>query len=173
MPSGFVVNSLAESRCRSMHTLVLLDPWLTQGGPLTFLACALHQLFVRSCDLAHHGLCCSHVCVCTHHSSYLSACGCFLAPPSGITLTTRAIRSQHYILSNSYKLVRAPRPLCRNRLPHGSHMVQRLQALSPVHRLHTVPSVHRFRRAPLALSQVTFCHLRSLRLPLSSPLPHS
>ena len=36
---------------------------------MTFLACALHQLFVRSCDLAHRGLCCSHVCVCTHHSS--------------------------------------------------------------------------------------------------------
>ena len=35
-------------------------------------------------------------------------------------------------------------------------MVQRLQALCPAHRLHTVPSVHRFRRAPLALSQVIF-----------------
>ena len=39
------------------------------GGLVTFLACALHQLFVRSCDLAHHGLYCSHVYVCTHHSS--------------------------------------------------------------------------------------------------------
>ena len=66
----------------------------------------------------------------------------------GITLTTRAIRSQHYILSNSYKLVRAPRPLCRCRPPHECHMVQRPQVLCPAHRLHTVPSVHRFRRAP-------------------------
>ena len=93
---------------------------------MTFLACALHQLFVRSCDLAHHGLHCSHVCVCTHHSSLqhllfcvrfrcssvsiwmnFSACGCLLAPQGGITLTTRAVRSQHYILSNSCKLVRA------------------------------------------------------------------
>ena len=49
--------------------LVLPDPWLTQGGLVTFLACALYQLFVRSCDLAHHGLYCSHVCACTHHSS--------------------------------------------------------------------------------------------------------
>ena len=40
----------------------------------------------------------------------LSACGCLLAPLSGITLTTRPIRSQLYILYNSYKLVRAPRP---------------------------------------------------------------
>ena len=31
-----------------------------------------------------------------------------MAPLSGITLTTRAIRSQHHILSDSYKLVRAP-----------------------------------------------------------------
>ena len=36
---------------------------------MTFPACALHQLFVRSCDLAHHGLYCSHVCVCSHYSS--------------------------------------------------------------------------------------------------------
>ena len=66
-------------------------------------------------------------------------CGRHLAPLSGITLTTRAIRSQHYTLSNSYKLVRAPRLLCRCRPPHYSHMVQRLQALCPAHRLHTVP----------------------------------
>ena len=36
---------------------------------MTFPACAMHQLFVRACDLAHHGLFCSHVCACTHHSS--------------------------------------------------------------------------------------------------------
>ena len=63
--------------------------------------------------------------------------------------------------------------LCRYRPPHGSHMVQRLQALCPAQKLNTVPSVHRFRRAPSALSQVTFCQPRSLRLPRSSPLPHS
>ena len=39
--------------------------------------------------------------------------GCLLAPLSGITLTSRAIRSQHDILSNNYKLVPVPRPLCR------------------------------------------------------------
>ena len=89
-----------------------------------------------------------------------STCGCLLAPQCGITLTTRVFRSQHYTLSNSYKLVRAPRPLCRCRPPHGSHMVQRLQALCLAHRLHTAPSVHRFRRAPPALSQVTLCQLR-------------
>ena len=36
-----------------------------------------------------------------------------------------------------------------------------------------MPSVHRFRRAPPALSQVTLCQPRSPRLPRSSPLPHS
>ena len=36
---------------------------------MIFPACALHQLFVRSCVMAHHGLYCSHVYVCTHHSS--------------------------------------------------------------------------------------------------------
>ena len=68
-PSSLVTNSLAKMGYRSVNKLVLPDPWLTQGGPVTFPACALHQLFVRSCDLAHHGLCCSHVYVCTHHSS--------------------------------------------------------------------------------------------------------
>ena len=83
------------------------------------------------------------------------------------------IRSQHYILFNSYKLVRPLCSLCRCRPPHESHMVQRLQVLCPAHRLHTVLPIHRFRRAPPALSQVTFCQLRSLRLPRSSPLLHS
>ena len=113
---------------------------------MTFPACALHQLFVRSCDLAHHDLYCSLVCAYTHDSSLrlllfgvclrcflvltwknLSACGCLLAPLSGISLTTWPIRSQHHILSNSYKLVLAPRPLCRCRPPHESHMMHRLQ----------------------------------------------
>ena len=185
-PSCLVTNSLAEPRYRSVDTLVLPDPLLTQGGRVTFLAYALHKLFV-----GHHGLCCSHVCACTHHNSLqhllfcvrlhcpsvpiwmtLRTCGCFLVPQGGITPTTRTFRSQHHTLSNSYKLVRAPRPLCRYRLPHGSHMVQRLQALCLAHRLHTVPSFHRFRRAPLASSQVTLCQPRSLRLRRSSPLPH-
>ena len=64
-------------------------------------------------------------------------CGCLLAPQGGITLTTRAIRSHNYTLSNSCKLVRAPRLLCRCWPPHENHMVQRLQALCPAHRSHT------------------------------------
>ena len=36
---------------------------------MTFQACAMHQLFVRLCDLAHHGLYCSYVCACSHHTS--------------------------------------------------------------------------------------------------------
>ena len=107
--SCLVTNSLAEPRYRSVNTFVLPDPLLTQGGPVTFLPCAL--LFVRSCDLAHHGPYCSHVCACTHHSSLqhlpfcvclrchsvplwmnFRTCGCLLAPQGGITLTTRVFR---------------------------------------------------------------------------------
>ena len=161
-PSCLVAYPLAQMEYRSWNTLVLPDPWLTQEGPVTFPACALYQLFVRSCDLAHHGLYCSHVWAYTHHSSLrpllfrclpsLSfcahmACDSLLAPLSGITLPTRAIRSQHYILFNSYKLVRAPRLLCRCRPPHECHMVQRLQVLCPAHRLHLVLPILRFRRA--------------------------
>ena len=97
-------------------------------------------------------------------------CGYLLAPLSGITLTTRAIRSQHYILSNSYKLVRALRPLCRCRPPHECHMVQRLQVLCPAQRSHSVLPILRFRWTPSAPPQETFCQLRLLRLPRSSPL---
>ena len=67
-PSCLVAYPLAKLGHRSVNMLVLPDPWLTQGGLVTFLACALYQLFVRSCDLAHRGLYCSHVCACTHHS---------------------------------------------------------------------------------------------------------
>ena len=133
-PSCLVTNSHAKSGYRSVNTLVFPDPSLTQGGPVTLPACALHQLFVRSCDLAHHvhmsmsvhttaprSNCIFGVCLCCFPVltwTDLSACGCLLAPLSGITLTTRPVRSQHYILYNSYKLVRAPRLLCRCRPPH-------------------------------------------------------
>ena len=138
------------------------------------MVCVVHipQLLAASAFCVR--FCCPSVSIWTNFRT----CGCLLAPQGGITLTTRAIRSQIYILSNSYKLVRAPRLLCRCRLPHGSHMVQRLQALCPAHRLHTVPSVHRFRRAPPALSQVTLCQPCLLRLPRISvpppqlPVPH-
>ena len=39
----------------ALNTLVFPDPWLIQEGPVTFPACALYQLFVRSCNLAHVG----------------------------------------------------------------------------------------------------------------------
>ena len=143
------------------------DPLLTQGGPVTFLACALHQLFVRSCDLAEHGLCCSplsmfvhttaprSICLfgvllslsfCAHMGRTSGACGCLLAPLSGITLTTRVIRSQHNTLFNSYKLFATLPVSCAVCRPqHESHMVRRLQVLCPAHSSHSVLPIHRFR----------------------------
>ena len=127
-PSGLVVNSLAESRYWSMHTLALPDPSVTQWGLVTFLACALHQLFVRSCDLAHHPLYCSHVCASTHRNSLQHLphlCLSWLSfssqleeqqnmrLPHGTTWWNTSywvFRSPHHTLSNSYKLVRALRP---------------------------------------------------------------
>ena len=47
---------------------MLPDPWLTQEGSVTSPVTALFQLFVRSCDLAHDGQHCSHVCATTHRS---------------------------------------------------------------------------------------------------------
>ena len=139
-PSCLVACPPAKLRQRSVNMLVLPDPWLTQGGQVTFLACALYQLFVRSCDLAHHGLHC-HMSVLAFviFSSQIEEqqnVRLSLGTLSGIILTARAIRSQHYILPNSFKLVRASRPLCRCRPPHDCHMVQRLQVLCPAHRTH-------------------------------------
>ena len=111
-------------------------------------------------------LCCFPVLTWTN----LSACGCLLAPQGGITLTTRASRTPHHTLSSSHNLVRAPRPLCRCRPPHDSHMMQRLKVLCPAHRPRSVLPIHRFGWAPPALSQMTFWQLRSLRLPRSSLL---
>ena len=44
---------------------------------------------------------------------------------------------------------------------------------APAHRSRSVLPIHRFRRAPPALSQVTLCQPCLLRLPRISPLPHS
>ena len=103
----------------------------------------------------------------------IRTCGCLMAPEGGITLTTRVFRTPHHTLSSSCNLVRAHLPLCRYWPPHGSHMVQRLQALCLAHKLHTKQSVHKFRRAPLAPSEVTLCQPRSLRPPRNSHLLNS
>ena len=156
---------------RVLNTLVLLDPWLTQEGPVTFPACALYQLFVRSCNLAHDGQHCSHFCAYTHRSLLLHLslvfafvslsvlrwksirmCGRLLAPLSGITLTTRATHSLHYTLPNSYMMIRSPR-LCSHWSPPRRLTALRPQALCPAHSYHTASSAHMFLRAPLATSQ--------------------
>ena len=65
----------ADGWYRSVNILVLLDPLLTQGGPVTLLVCALCQLFVRSCVLAHHGPV-LFTCLCLH-TSQLGAASLF------------------------------------------------------------------------------------------------
>ena len=70
-PSCLVAYHFTKMEYRVLYTLVLADPWLTQEGPVTFPACALYQLFVRSCDSAHDGLHCSHFCAYTHRSLLL------------------------------------------------------------------------------------------------------
>ena len=166
-------NSLAKQGHRSVNTLVLPDPLLTQGGSVTFLACALHQLFVRSCDLADHGLYC-FACLRLYTPQLLAASAfsvfalaVFPCSHGRTSVHAAASWHHHYTLSNSYKLVRAPRLLCRCRPPHESHMVQRLQALCPDHRSHTVPAVHRFRRVPPALSDLLSATLAEAATQLS------
>ena len=99
----------------------------------------------------------------------LFTCLCLCAPQL-LAASAFLCPSQLYILCNSYKLVRAPRPLCRCRPPQDSHIVQRLQVLCPAHRPRSVLLIHMFGRAPPALSQMAFCQLLSLRLPRNSPL---
>ena len=130
------------------------------------LASASQQLLVKSCDLAHHCLCCPYVCAYTHHSSLQHLRHRCLPSlnfssqmeeqqnmrlPHGTTWWNHSywvFSPQHYTLSNSYKLVKVPSSLCRHWPPHRSPVAQRPQDMCPVHKLHTVPSVHNFRRAP-------------------------
>ena len=97
-----------------------------------------------------------------------SMCSSLTAPHGGITLAKRISGSQHHIVSNSYKVVRAPRRLRSHWPPHRSATAQRPQAPCPAHSYHTVPPAHKFRRAPLEMSQAMQCQLRSLKPPRSS-----
>ena len=160
---------------------------------MPFLACALPQLFVRLCDLAHHGLHCSYICVCLHHS-YLQHLPSRCLP----LLSSRA----HMDEPQCMRL-----PLGTTEWNHSYHTGNSLSALHSLQQvqagasspppgadvgLHTgvtwcsafkfcvLPTghtqyypVHKFRWTPLALPQMTLCQLRSLRLPRSSPLLHS
>ena len=145
-----------QDEYRVLYTLVLPDPRLTQDGSVTFPACALCQVFVWSCDLAHDGLHCSHFCAYTHRSLllHLSLVFAFLSfcsqehqnvqpstgtPLSGIALTIRAIHSLHYTLSNSYMMIRSPR-LCSHWSPPRQLTTLRPQALCPAHSYRTVSS---------------------------------
>ena len=80
-------------------------------------------------------------------------CSSPTAPHGGTTLTTRVTGPQRCIVSNSYKLVRAPRRLCSHWPPHRSPTAHCLQAPCPAHSYHAVPSAHKFRQAPLSMSQ--------------------
>ena len=172
-PSCLVAYPFTKMEYRVLNMLVLPDPSLTQDGPVTFPACALHQLFVRSCDLAHHGLHCSLFCAYTHHSLLLHLsfrclpsplsvfrwkgsrmCSRHLAPLSGIIRTTRATHSLHHTLFNSYKMVRSPH-LCSHLLTHRRLMVLLLQVSCPAHCYHAVQSAHKSLRVTLVMSQVS------------------
>ena len=69
-PSCLVTNSLAKQGHRSVNTLVLPDPLLTQEGLVTFLACALHQLFVVRLGTSWPIL---FTCLCLHTPQLLAA----------------------------------------------------------------------------------------------------
>ena len=112
--------------------------------------------------MTSQGLCCLHFTACTHHSTlqhppfvvclrhfsvfrwknsrtYRSPTGLH----GGITLATQVfLGSQHYIVSNSYKLARVPRRLRSPSPSHRSRTAQRLQAPCPARSRHSALSVH-------------------------------
>ena len=61
-PSCLVARPFTKMEYRVLYTL---------EDPMTFPACALHQLFVLLCDLVHDGQHCSHFCANTHRSLLL------------------------------------------------------------------------------------------------------
>ena len=140
-PSCLVANSLCGAKvsvCANMGRFP--DPSLTQWSLVTFLACALHQLFARSCDLAHHGLYCTHVCA---YTPQLVAASPFSVFAFAVFSCSHGRKHQNmrlrhgtegwnhsyytgisHTLSNSYYMVRPHRLLCRflasTREPHGA-----------------------------------------------------
>ena len=113
----------------------LADLLFTQQGLVLPQAECILLLSAGSCDSTHHGLHCSRLCL--HTSQHVAAspfsCVCLrylsvlrwknspTAPHCGITLTTRVSGPQHYIVSNSYKLVQAPRrPLASTQGSNGT-----------------------------------------------------
>ena len=156
---------------------------------MTFPACALHQLFVRSCDLAHHGLYCSHVYVCTHHSSLqhlhfrclslLSSCAHMDEPQCmRLPLGTTEWNHSYYTASSLSALhslqqlqagASSPSPVQMSASTRQSH--DAAPSSSVPYPQATLSATHpQVRTGTLALSQMTFCQLRSLRLPRSSLL---
>ena len=112
-------------------------------------------------------------------------CGCFLAPLSGITLTTPTIHSQHCILSNSYELVASSPPSVQmsasTRVSHGaapSSSVSRPQvthsAISPqvqTSRTRTVTSDLMSATLAEAATQLSFAEFLERCISLSAPPP--
>ena len=154
---------------------------------MTFLACAQHQLFVRSCDLAHHGLYCSHVCVCTHHSSLqhlpfrclpLLSSRAHMDEPQCMRLPLGTTEWNHsYNTGNSLSALHSlqqlqagatsPSPVQMSASTRESHGVAPSSSVSCPQV--TLSATH----LQVQMDPVTFCQLRSLRLPRSSPLLHS
>ena len=71
-PSCLVAYTLAKMGYRSVNTLVLPDPWLTQESPVTFPACALYQGF---CQVVRFGASWPvlFTCLCLHTSQLVAA----------------------------------------------------------------------------------------------------
>ena len=132
-----------------LFTLVHLDPWLTQEGPMTSLMSALYQLFVRSCDLAHDGQHCSHFCANTHCRlllllslvlAFVYLCSQMeehqnVRPSTG---TTERNHSLHCTLPNNSMITRSPR-LCIHWSPPKRLTGPRPEALRSVHSETTRP----------------------------------
>ena len=138
----------------------LADQLLTQQGLALLQVTALYSSFVWSCGLTRHDLYCSHFTPCTHHRTLQPltlgvcirhfsvlrwkssrTCRSPTGLHGGITLATREfLGSQHYIVSNSHKLVRAPRRLRSPCPSHRSRTAQRLQAPCPARSNHAALS---------------------------------
>ena len=178
-PTFQLFSCLVDVEYRVLNTLGFSDSWPKKRRALvTVPACALYQLFVRFCNLAHDEQHCSHFCTNAHRSLLLHHislwCLC-------LSLSLLRRKNQNVLWNHSCTMSDSLSAPHSSQQSHDGTVSTSVQPL--VYTQETIgnmfffvsrpqlphgSSAHIFLRAPLAKSQAKQRQLRSLRPSRSS-----